>query len=114
MPCAPAAHAPKYATTGRAIQGLCGGCTHNQEGLEFSTRPPSQTFGTTTMIDYTVTYRLELGTFFAQALGFPEASAFAGSLPEARQNLMSALRLAAEQLLRRGDHSVGVNVVPTW
>jgi hypothetical protein len=92
------------------------------------------------MIDYTVAYRLEMGTFFAQALGFPEVSAIATSLSEARINLLSALRQAAERKLRRGEflpqpepptgmgdayliervrvapdgeHSVGVAVVPS-
>lgn len=55
------------------------------------------------MIDYTVTYRLEMGAFFAQALGFPEASAFGTNLTEARQNLLSSLRHAAERRLRKGE-----------
>jgi len=54
------------------------------------------------MIDYEVAYRREMGAFVAQVIGFPEASAFAPTLGEARANLHAALRQAAESLLRRG------------
>ncbi len=54
------------------------------------------------MIDYTVAYRMDGGAFFAEVIGFPEASAFGVSLAGARENVLSALRLAAEQALRRG------------
>ena len=55
------------------------------------------------MLNYRVVYRLQMGAFFAEVLDFPEASAFGTSVVEARQNLISALRYAAEKRLRRGE-----------
>jgi predicted RNase H-like HicB family nuclease len=55
------------------------------------------------MLNYRVAYRLQMGAFFAEVLDFPEASAFGSSVVEARQNLISALRYAAENRLRRGE-----------
>lgn len=55
------------------------------------------------MLNYRVAYRLQMGAFFAEVLDFPEASAFGTTVVEARQNLVSALRYAAENRLRRGE-----------
>lgn len=48
-------------------------------------------------------YRMNMGSFFAEVLDFPEASAFGTTVNEARQNVVSALRYAAENRLRRGE-----------
>jgi predicted RNase H-like HicB family nuclease len=55
------------------------------------------------MFSYRAAYRLQLGTFFAEVSGFPEASAIGATLSEARTNLIFALRFPAETRLRRGD-----------
>jgi predicted RNase H-like HicB family nuclease len=55
------------------------------------------------VLTYRIAYRMELGSFFAEALDFPEASAFGPTVAEARGNLLSALRYAAEDRLRRGQ-----------
>ena len=44
-----------------------------------------------------------MGAFFAEVLDFPEATAFGSTVTEARHNLVSALRYAAELRLRRGE-----------
>jgi predicted RNase H-like HicB family nuclease len=55
------------------------------------------------MLNYRVAYRMQMGAFFAEVLDFPEATAFGGTVMEARHNLLSALRYAAEKRLRRGE-----------
>ncbi len=55
------------------------------------------------MLNYRVAYRLHLGAFFAEVLDFPEATAFGTTISDARHNLVSALRYAAEMRLRRGE-----------
>ena len=55
------------------------------------------------MLNYRVAYRMRMGAFFAEVLDFPEASAFGTTVSEARRNLASALRYAAEKRLRRGE-----------
>jgi predicted RNase H-like HicB family nuclease len=55
------------------------------------------------MLTYRVAYRLQLGCFFAEVFDFPEATAFGTTVAEARANLLSALRYAAEQRLKRGQ-----------
>jgi predicted RNase H-like HicB family nuclease len=55
------------------------------------------------MISYKAAYRLQMGTFFAEVPDFPDTSAFGPSLAEARSNLVTALRIAAERRLRRGE-----------
>ena len=44
-----------------------------------------------------------MGSFFAEVLDFPEATAFGATVSEARHNLISTLRYAAEKRLRRGE-----------
>ena len=55
------------------------------------------------MLRYKAAYRLQLGSFFAEVLDFPEANAFGASLSEARNYLFSALRYAAERRLKQGQ-----------
>jgi predicted RNase H-like HicB family nuclease len=55
------------------------------------------------VLNYQVAYRMQMGSFFAEVLGFPEVSAFGATVSEARNNLASALRYAAEKRLRSGD-----------
>lgn len=55
------------------------------------------------MFSYQVTYRMQMGAFFAEVPEFPEASAFGPTLSDARNNLLTALRYAAQRLLRRGE-----------
>jgi predicted RNase H-like HicB family nuclease len=44
-----------------------------------------------------------MGFFFAEVLDFPDTSALGATLPDARANLLSALRYAAERRLKRGE-----------
>jgi predicted RNase H-like HicB family nuclease len=46
---------------------------------------------------------MQMGTFFAETLDFPEVTALGPTMADARTNLCLALRYAAEKLLRRGD-----------
>lgn len=55
------------------------------------------------MLSYKIAYRMQMGTFSALVLDFPEASAFGATLADARNNLLFALRYAAERKLRRGE-----------
>jgi predicted RNase H-like HicB family nuclease len=55
------------------------------------------------VLTYIVAYRLEKGSFFAEVLDFPEASAFGPTVAETRGNLLSSLRYAAEDRLKKGD-----------
>jgi predicted RNase H-like HicB family nuclease len=55
------------------------------------------------MLTYQVAYRMQTGAFFAEVPDFPEASALGASLSEARQNVVSSLKSAAERKLRRGE-----------
>ena len=55
------------------------------------------------MLTYTVAYRLEMGSFFAEVLDFPEAVAIGPTVAETRGNLLSALRYAAEGRLQKGE-----------
>jgi predicted RNase H-like HicB family nuclease len=55
------------------------------------------------MLRYRAAYRMQWGAFYAEVPDFPEASAFGPSLAEARANLQSALRYAAERRLKRGE-----------
>jgi predicted RNase H-like HicB family nuclease len=56
------------------------------------------------MLTYQAVYRFNMGAFFAEVPDFPGASALGATLPEARANLLSALRYAAERRLKRGEH----------
>ena len=55
------------------------------------------------VLNYRVAYRMQMGAFFAEVLDFPEATAIGATVAEARHNLASALRYAAETRLRRGE-----------
>jgi predicted RNase H-like HicB family nuclease len=55
------------------------------------------------MLHYKAAYRLQMGSFFAEVLDFPEASAFGATVDEARNHLLSALRYAAQRRLRHGE-----------
>ena len=55
------------------------------------------------MFHYKIAYRMLMGTFFAEALDFPDVTALGPTMADARANLCLALRYAAEKLLRRGD-----------
>jgi predicted RNase H-like HicB family nuclease len=55
------------------------------------------------VLNYRVAYRLQMGAFFAEVLDFPEATAIGATVTDARHNLVSALRYAAENRLRRGE-----------
>jgi predicted RNase H-like HicB family nuclease len=52
---------------------------------------------------YKVAYRLQMGSFFAEVLDFPEVTAFGPTVADARAAVLGALRFAAERQLRRGD-----------
>lgn len=56
------------------------------------------------MLCYKASYRMQLGAFNARVLDFPDAEAFGPTLEMARDNLLQALRFAAEARLRRGDY----------
>jgi predicted RNase H-like HicB family nuclease len=55
------------------------------------------------MFQYKVAYRMQMGAFFAEALDFPDVTAFGPTMADARTNLCQAMRYAAEKLLRRGE-----------
>jgi predicted RNase H-like HicB family nuclease len=55
------------------------------------------------MLSYKAVYRYQMGAFFAEVLDFPGASALGPTLAEARANLLSALRYAAQRRLARGQ-----------
>jgi len=55
------------------------------------------------MLTYKIAYRMQMGAFLAEVLDFPGATAFGASVADARTNLVSALRYAAESRLRRGE-----------
>ena len=55
------------------------------------------------MLTYRVAYRLQMGSFVAEVLDFPGAIAFGATVADARANLVSALRYAAESRLRQGE-----------
>jgi predicted RNase H-like HicB family nuclease len=46
---------------------------------------------------------MQMGTFVAEVLDFPGATAFGATVAEARANLVSALHYAAESRLRHGE-----------
>ena len=55
------------------------------------------------MLTYRAAYRRRMGSFIAEVVDFPEASAFGATLADARDALTCALRYAAERRLRRGE-----------
>jgi predicted RNase H-like HicB family nuclease len=55
------------------------------------------------MLNYKVFYRMQMGSFQAEVPDFPEATAFGMTVAEARANVFSALRYAAEKRIRRGE-----------
>jgi predicted RNase H-like HicB family nuclease len=55
------------------------------------------------MIRYQAAYRLQMGTFFAEVPDFLDVSAIGQSLAQTRNQLVTALRIAAEGKLRRGE-----------
>jgi predicted RNase H-like HicB family nuclease len=55
------------------------------------------------MFGYQVTYRMQMGAFFAEVSEFPEASAHGATLSDARNNLIASLGYAAHHKLRRGE-----------
>ena len=52
------------------------------------------------MFDYQVTYRMQMGAFFAEVSEFPEAAAHGATLSDARNNLIVSLGYAAHRKLR--------------
>jgi predicted RNase H-like HicB family nuclease len=63
----------------------------------------SDTSGALVMLTYRAAYRMQMGAVVSEVLDFPGATAFGATLAEARANLVSALRYAAESMLRRGE-----------
>ena len=55
------------------------------------------------MFDYQVTYRMQMGAFFAEVSEFPDVSAYGPTLSDARSNLIASLSYAANRKLRRGE-----------
>jgi predicted RNase H-like HicB family nuclease len=55
------------------------------------------------MLNYKVFYRKQMGSFQAEVPDFPGATAFGMTVAEARDNVLSALRYAAERRIRRGE-----------
>ena len=55
------------------------------------------------MLNYKIAYHLRMGSFFAEVLDFPEATAFGPTLAVARDGVLCALRYAAQRRLRRGE-----------
>jgi predicted RNase H-like HicB family nuclease len=55
------------------------------------------------VLNYKIAYHLRMGAFFAEVLDFPEVTAFGPTVAVARDGVLSALRYAAQQRLRRGE-----------
>lgn len=55
------------------------------------------------MLTYQAVYRYQGGMFFGEVPDFPEANALGARLADTRENLLSALRQAAQRRLRQGE-----------